>query len=168
MIREKIAVVLLALLLSPAVSAATERHWAVWTASWPMLTGSVPQFYGAAWNYPTVREANEAAEATCDKEVRNSPRWKPTYRDTRCKPQVDSKGAPNTCFVVLRHRRTEGYKTEALDTFTVFWGIGPFKDMAAARRGAARGLADKPRPLPEPHWVRYLSEGIDLIKCAGR
>ena len=171
MIKGMGAVVLLALLLSPAISAAAERHWAVWGARWQMarpLTGSVPQFYGAAWNYPTVREANEAARAACDKEVRSSARWKPTYRDTGCRQHADSKGAPDTCFVVLRQRRTYGSGTEAFDTVTVFWGVGPFKDIAAARRGATEALADKPPTGPEPNWVRYLSEGIDLIKCAGR
>ena len=145
--------VLFVISLSNPVAAA-DLWWAAAYASVPVgPLHNAYGIYGAAWNYPTLEEAKEAALEACRRRL-VSPKPSSRYGDCRL---YYFKYKPNTCFYVIKSRhRQSAHIWPNVVSFGVY---GPFNTITEAKADADREMAQYSSTIQ--------SNVIELLKCTG-
>lgn len=145
---------LLSLVLTSTATAAAEGdlHWAVATDVFQLKDSllSGPQSYGAAWNFPSLEEAEIAAFKACGRE---SPRGECNTRASAGK---------NSCFFIIRWDTTYDNYSGKHTTFGVSQSEG-YPSRTAAESAAKQSAADN-----YTNWEGTHHKGsVELVQCAG-
>lgn len=148
--RYALSILFVILLANPVVAA--DLWWAAAYASVPVgPLHNAYGVYGAAWNYPTLEEAKEAALEACRRRL---VRPKPSSRYGDCRLYYFNYN-PNTCFYVIKSRfRQSAHLWPNMVSFGVY---GPFNTLAEAKTDAERKVAQYSSSIQ--------SSVIELLKC---
>ena len=137
---------LLVLTSTAAASAEEGPYWSVAVVD----SYGLPSVYGAAWNFASLQEAEEAALEECQKRA-----------DKGCHIE---RGGQASCFFV---GRTDGHH-KGSGRYTGFWVSEPYPSRAEAGAGAERRIAENyafHQSEHSQHWSIVFT--IELVECAG-
>ena len=148
---------LLVLMSTTIASAEDDLYWAVAQAYESIgKTGFIiASNYGAAWNYPSLEDAEKAAMEACRKRTpdeRNKKRW------PRGGCEIWKSGK-NSCFYIIRRDTDDKY----LGKFTGFGVSSESYPSRAVAEAAAKRNADS--FTNDPHQI--VKDSVELVKCSG-
>ena len=144
-----LGLVLLVLSGTAAASAEGGSYWAV-TSGYEPIGGFghiYPAVYGAAWNFPSPEDAEDAAMEQCRKHT----------PEIGC--EVTGNGE-NSCFAIIR----TVWHDRHLGTNTSFGWSGPYSSRAEAKADATLAAADAYSNNPD---VIDIVGSVELVECAG-
>ena len=149
-----LSLVLFVLTSTAATSVKGDLYWAVVTDVFLLPddpSGAAPQYYGAAWNFASREEAEEAAFQTCGRQSHRG----------GCNTLASS--GKNSCFFVLKWNITYKNYSGTHTTFGVSRSEG-YPSKAAVEAAAKRIAADN--SYTNEFGTTYKGS-IDLVECAG-
>ena len=153
----RLGLVLLLLMSTTVASAENDLYWAVAKA---YETTGKPGYirvstYGAAWNFPSLEEAEKAAMEACRKRTPdewNKRRW------PRGGCEIGNYGK-NSCFYIIRTDTDDKY----LGKFTGFGASSESYPSRAEAEAAAKRSADSFTNVSH----RIVKDTVELVKCSG-
>ena len=145
----RLGLVLLVLTSTAAASAEGGLYWAYADAitlypneDWHKY----PYAYGAAWNFPSLEEAEEAAVEACRRQVSDPQGCHVTKTDK------------NSCFGVIKSVINYGKRWGTVTRFDPTWG---YPSRAEAQAGTERYAAE------DPHNMNVVPSTVEMVECAG-
>ncbi|MDE0210534.1 MAG: DUF4189 domain-containing protein, partial [Boseongicola sp.] len=145
----RLGLVLLVLSGTAAASAEDGPYWAVAQGYEPIgeIGPIYPAVYGAAWNFASPEDAENAAMEQCRKHT----------PERGCEVSLSGE---NSCFAIIR----VVWHDRHLGSYTSFGGLGPSSSRAEANADATLAAADAYSNNP---YVIDIVGTVELVECAG-